>query len=294
MTDILAEFFFNPIFDRTGYNAVNTLAYAMIALVAIYAAWRLFRYWKTDFTGNGFLLGVGAFVLFGASARVVTDLSDAGGFAIASHWGGWLGTAYAAIGQSGIFDYGYLTVTPGIYLVTAALFLFSFALGKALGSKWFCAWAGLALSIPCLLLLVPFLSHMYYGLIAIAIASIGAFVCWEILKRFGKMKLGIHQKLAIFGQGLDGAATFVVIDLFSRESGKEYFEQHVLSAGIGESTPLGFFLFFIVKLALASAIVYFLSKEKMDTGDKAFVLILVGVMGFGPGIRDLLRMVAGT
>jgi len=294
MEDIIAEFFLNPIADKTGYNAVNTLAYAVIALFAIYLIWRAFRAWKIDFSSREFLLGVGAFVLFGASARVVTDLSDAGGFTIASHWGGALGAVYSAVEQSGVFHYGYLTVTPGIYLVTAAFFLLSIALGKSMKQEWFCAYAGCLLSLPCLLLLIPFMAHIYYGVLALVVASIGALVSWEILKRIGKMELGIHQKLAILGQALDGAATFVVIDIFAKENGKNYFEQHVLSAGIGESTPFGFFLFFLVKVALASAIVYFLSKEKMRAGDMAFVLILVGVMGFGPGIRDLLRMVAGT
>ena len=49
-----------------------------------------------------------------------------------------------------------------------------------------------------------------------------------------------------------------------------------------------------MKVALATAIVYFLGKEKMDARDKALVLIVVAIMGFAPGMRDLLRMLAGT
>ena len=68
----------------------------------------------------------------------------------------------------------------------------------------------------------------------------------------------------------------------------------VRSSGIGTATPLGFFLFFLVKIALASAIVYFIRKEKMDKSDLALVLLVVAIMGFAPGIRDALRMLCGT
>ncbi len=294
MGDFVSDYFIGPIFDRTGYNAINTLTYAIVALFAIYAIWRAFKAWKIDFSSREFLFGVGAFVLFGASARVLTDLSDAGAFAVAAKTAGALAPAYSAIYASGIFSYGYLTVTPGIYLVTAALYLLSVALSKAMKQGMFCAYAGALLSLPCILLLLPFMAHLYYGALAIAIAAAGSLAAWEVLRRAGGMELGLHQRLAIFGQALDGAATFVVIDIFGKETGRNYFEQHILSAGIGESTPLGFFFFFLVKVALASAIVYFLGKEDMKAQDKAFVLILVGVMGFGPGLRDLFRMVAGT
>ncbi|MCX6772273.1 MAG: DUF63 family protein, partial [Candidatus Micrarchaeota archaeon] len=133
-----------------------------------------------------------------------------------------------------------------------------------------------------------------YFLLGIVIAAVGSLASFFLLKKFAKLELGLHEKLAIFGQALDGAATFVVIDIFSAQTGKGYFEQHVLSGGIGTATPLGFFLFFLVKVSLATAIVYFLKKEKMDARDAALVLIVVAIMGFAPGIRDLLRMLAGT
>jgi uncharacterized membrane protein len=294
MQDFVREYFVNPIFERTGYNAVNTLAYAAIALACLYAIWRLLQKAKFDFSSRDFLLAVAAFVLFGSTCRVLTDLSDSGSIASAAQWGGLLGQAYSAIGASGIFTYGYLTVTPGIYLVTAALFLASLASGIVMRKPCFAACAGLLLWLPCALFLLPFASHWWHFAIAILLAGIGSAACFFLLQKFWNIRLGLHEKLAIAGQALDGAATFVVIDVFSKETGKNYFEQHVLSSGIGTATPLGFFLFFLVKLSLATVIVYFLSKEKMDAKDRAFILIIVAVMGFAPGIRDALRMLAGT
>ena len=217
-----------PVFERTGYNLVNTVVYAAIALGALYLIWKFLKRKGFDFASKDFLYGVGAFVLFGSTARVLTDLSDAG------HSLGVL---------SPIFGYGYLTVTPGIYIVTAMLFLFSIAIGRAMKQPRFPVYAGLLLWLPCLLLLIPFMQNFGYFLLGTAIAAAGALVSYFLLKKFAKQELGLHEKLAILGQALDGAATFIVIDVFSKASGKGYFEQHVLSGGIGTATPLGFFLF---------------------------------------------------
>jgi len=279
MADFVTDYFISPIWERTGYNPVNTLVYAAIAIVSLYFIWRFLKRKEFDFASRDFLYGASAFVLFGSTARVITDLSDAG-------------TPFGAL--SSIFTYGYLTVTPGIYVVTAALFLLSIAIGRAMHNSRFPMYAGMALWLPCLLLLIPHMKHFDYFLLGLGIAVVGALAAYWLLKKFAKVELGLHEKLAIAGQALDGAATFVVIDIFSKASGKDYFEQHVLSGGIGTATPLGFFLFFLVKVSLASLIVYFLSKEKMDSKDAALVLIVVGIMGFAPGIRDLLRMLAGT
>ena len=205
-----------------------------------------------------------------------------------------LAPIYMSLLSSGIFKYGFLTVTPGIYIVTAALFLLSLAIAGAMKRLMFASYAGFLLWLPIFLLVLPFASQWVFAALCIALAAAGAYAAFFLLERLGKLKLTIYEKLAIGGQALDGAATFVVIDIFSKETGKDYFEQHVLSAGIGSATPLGFFLFFLIKIALASAIVYFLRKEKMDKSDVALVLLVVAIMGFAPGIRDALRMLCGT
>ena len=291
---VLEDYFIAPIVEKTGYNAVNTLAYAAVAIGALYLIWRFMKGKKYDFSSPAFLCAVCAFVLFGSTCRVLTDLSDAGAVAGMAASASPLAPLYAALHSSKIFDYGFLTVTPGIYLVTAALFLLSLAIAMAMKQDMFAAYAGFLLWLPIFALVLPFASHWAFFALAVAIAAAGAHAVFFALERVGKIKLSIYEKLAIGGQALDGAATFVVIDIFSKASGKGYFEQHVLSAGIGESTPLGFFLFVPIKIALAGAIVYFLRKEKMEKSDVALVLLVVAIMGFAPGIRDVLRMLCGT
>lgn len=290
----LEDYFITPIVEKTGYNAINTLVYAAIAIAALYLIWRFMKARGLDFSGRGFLFAVAAFVLLGSTCRVLTDLSDSGAVAAMAASGGTLAPLYAALQSSGAFAYGFLTVTPGIYVVTAALFLLSLAMGSVLKRDMFAAYAGFAMWLPVFLLEVPFMAHWQFLLLALAVGAAGTLAAFFLLSKAGKIRLGTHEKLAITGQALDGAATFVVIDVFARETGRGYFEQHVLSAGIGEATPLGFFLFFLVKIALASLVVYFLRKEKLEKGDAALVLLAVAVMGFAPGIRDALRMLCGT
>jgi uncharacterized membrane protein len=80
--------------------------------------------------------------------------------------------------------------------------------------------------------------------------------------------------------------------VFSQISGKQYFEQHVFSAALGEIFG-GFVGFFILKIMIGFAAAYLISKEKMDEEDKNFVILVLLIMGFAPGIRDILRMTVG-
>ncbi|MEM4554257.1 MAG: DUF63 family protein [Candidatus Anstonellaceae archaeon] len=287
MEDFIQEYFLNPIADRSGYNLVNTLTYAAIALALLYVIWRVLKK-RVDFSSSDFLLSLAAFVLFGSTCRVVTDLADSGALAEAAAQGGVAGRIFQA--AQGIFSYGYLTVTPGIYVVTALVFFASLWSARLLGNVRLAAYFGAAIWAACLLLVLPFAKYWEYFALAILVAAASAAGVFWLFKR----KLMLQEKLAIAGQALDGATTFVVIDIFAEHTGKRYFEQHVLSAVIGTATPFGFLLFLAVKVLLAALVVHALHKEAIDSNEKAFVLAVVAVIGFAPGIRDGLRMLAGT
>ena len=68
------DYFVSPIIEKTGYNAINTLVYAAIAIAALYIIWRAMKARKFDFASQGFLYAVAAFVLFGSTCRVLTCL----------------------------------------------------------------------------------------------------------------------------------------------------------------------------------------------------------------------------
>jgi uncharacterized membrane protein len=115
MSDFITDFFINPIAERTGYNMFNTLFYASLAIIAVYLLWLLFQKSKIRID-NDFFYGVLTFVLFGSTARVVTDAVDAGTLTAVT-------PLHKLILDSGFYQYGFITVTPGIYVVVAAILL---------------------------------------------------------------------------------------------------------------------------------------------------------------------------
>src|SRR3989338_8041275 len=102
MEDFLYTNYIAPILDKTGYNPINTLTYALIALISLYIIRALFKKYNITVDRN-FVYSVVPFVLFGSTLRVVTDSIDAGTFKAIT-------PIHKLILDSHIYDYGYLTV----------------------------------------------------------------------------------------------------------------------------------------------------------------------------------------
>ncbi len=287
MDNFIYDYFVSPIWDRTGYNIVNTLVYAAIAIVAVYVIGRILK--GRVRMDEAFVKGVLCFVLFGSTMRVVTDSIDNGVFKPVTPVHQW-------VLESHLLDYGYFTVTPGIYVVTAALLLASLAILHRLGKPQWLGYVGLALWLPNFLLLVPFMKYAAYAVPVLLLAAIPAYLAYRWLK-------DRVLALIVAGQALDGAATFFVIDIFSKIVNISYFEQHVISSAIGQMFG-SFFPFYLIKVGIASAAAYILSKEpeEMEASflswrfamDRYYLALVIIIMGFAPGIRDLLRMVVGA
>ncbi|MFA5107916.1 MAG: DUF63 family protein [Candidatus Micrarchaeia archaeon] len=306
LDNIISQYFVAPIMDKTGYNLVNTLTYALIAIVALYFIWRYFEKKKIDIDAS-FFAGAIAFTIFGACARVIVDSVDSGVMAQAAQtfgagtvaneiaggaylfgFNGAISNGYFTILSSHVFDYGFLTVSPGIYIVVATLFLICILIEKKLGIKYWAAIVGGALAILNLIILAPMMAHLIYGLIVVVLALAATLIAKYVAK-LDKPEL----LLGVFGQGLDGAATWVAIDWFGKAQGIIYSEQHPISRAIGMSTPLGFGMFFLLKIVFVIVAIKLISSEK-DSRMKMIALLAIAIMGLAPGIRDMLRMMAGT
>ncbi|MBU0532673.1 DUF63 family protein [Patescibacteria group bacterium] len=276
MENFIYDYFIAPIWQKTGYNAVNTLTYAVIAIAAIYLIHRLLK--GRVQINRGFVQSVLAFVLLGSTMRVVTDSIDTGVFKPIT-------PIHEFVLNSHLFDYGYLTVSPGIYIVTAALLFISMAILYKIKKMELLGYIGLALWLPYFLLLVPFMEYAIFAIPILVLAAVPTYFAVVYFK---------HKVIAaiVAGQALDGAATFFVIDYFSKISGIKYFEQHVFSSFIGDVLDT-YFTFYLLKAVIAFAAAYVLVKEKMDQEDKYYVALVLMIMGFAPGIRDILRMVIG-
>jgi len=278
MSDFITDFFINPIAERTGYNMFNTLFYASLAIIAVYLLWLLFQKSKIRID-NDFFYGVLTFVLFGSTARVVTDAVDAGTLTAVT-------PLHKLILDSGFYQYGFITVTPGIYVVVAAILLICVAILNHFQKMQYLKYIGLALFAFHFILLLPFMQYWMHAIPVLLMAAIPFAIAYYFFRN-------VPSSLVVGAQALDGAATFYIIDIFSPLSGIQYFEQHVVSRAVGELMDT-YLLFYLIKIAIAFAAAYFVGKEKLSDDEKRYILLIFIIIGLAPGLRDLLRMVAGT
>lgn len=278
MADFFYDNFIDPIMSRTGYNPVNTATYAIIALASVYVIYILLKK-KGIEIDKKFVYSILPFVLLGSTIRVVTDSIDSGIFK-------GIGPIHQLVLDSHIYDYGVVTASPGIYLVTAAILFLSMIILRLL-KKWeLLPYVAIVLWAPHFLLLVPFMTYFLYAIPILILAAIPGYAAYKYFK-------SEMAGLIVGGQALDGAATFFTIEIFSQLTGRTYFEQHVVSSFIGDN--FGYFGFYLLKVALATLISYvIITDKKAEEKEKWYIGLLVIIMGFAPGIRDVLRMVIGT
>lgn len=281
MENFIFQYYIKPILSYEGYNMVNTITYAIIALVALFVIYKLFRRHNIQ-VNEGFIYAVIPFVLLGSTVRVITDSIDNGKFLPIT-------PIHKLVLDSHIYDYGFLTSSPGIYVVIglAFLLLVSLLAGGNNKNQKILMYIGLALWLPNFLLLVPFMGNFAFAGAIVLLALVPGAICWKL---FGNR----IYALMVGAQALDGGATFLILDFGERFLGLRYFEQHVISNGL-----CGLFgtcaTFYIAKIAISGAAAYLLSNEKEASSDeKYFIALVIIIMGLAPGLRDILRMMVGA
>ncbi len=280
--------FFDTITYHCGYNQVNTLAYALIAFIFLYIIYKEFSKTGLTFT-KGLTYAIIPFVLFGATARVVTDSIDTGAMQAFVDSGNILSPIYSLIMQTHIYDYSILTTSPGVYFVTAFLLLASIFILHRYGKLNLLPYVGITLWLPHLLILLPlifasqfFPINIIYWILIIALTILSAAVAYYLFKKIG---VDTFASFLVLSHALDGSATFVVIDLFGKITGKGYFEQHVVPnfiASLFEFTGFGFFFFFIVKVLFSFAAAYIIDKDAGTKNEKFFLFLVIIILGLAP------------
>lgn len=285
MAGFIEDYFISPLWDRTGYNLVNTLVYAGIALAAAFVLYKLLKREKIGIDAK-FVASIIPFILFGSTARVITDSVDTGVMALHAD-----NPIADFILGARFYDYSYLTVTPGIYVVVGLITIAAVFGFNRIKRPDLIAPLGIALWLTQVALLSPVLTYWSFALMALVLALGAAGLGYIALQKLGAAS--VPGALVVLGHALDGAATFVIIDVFGPAVGKPYFEQHVLSRAIGfiGDTMLSFFA---VKVLFATAAVLLVQREASDAQERNFVLLLLMIFGLAPGVRDILRMLAGA
>jgi uncharacterized membrane protein len=290
VNEFIDAYFVRPVYDRTGYNIINTVVYATIALLFAFIFFKILKREKVKLDEK-FILRVIPFILLGSTVRVVTDATGDVAAGLPNQFlqnGSALLGLYGSVGSSHIYDYSFFTTTPGIYVVIGMLTFLSIIFFNRVKRMDLLPLFALILLLPHLILLLPLMKYWFHFLLIVLLSLIGLFSGKLLFERM-RMKAGLSQLLAVFSHSLDGAASYVAIDILS---GK-YFEQHVISGALG--TIFGtMFAFYVVKVLFSSLAVWIVETSDDKRDEKNYILLLLIIFGLAPGVRDALRLLAGV
>jgi uncharacterized membrane protein len=284
ISDFFYKYYIDPIKNGQAYNVVDTLTYAIILVIGVYILYR----WmssspylaESGFTFDyRFILATVPYVILGGLVRVIEDTGM-----ITSDW-------------------KYLLITPLIYFtlfffVIGVMFLSRYLTLKGITQNFFqfYAFAGVvAMVIASIILLAWSTTHHGVDLFILAIIPLmgitATAIVWGVMKyvlKWNYVSDPVYLTL-LFGQLLDASATSYGIDF---HPSVQYVEQHVVGSALIDMTGTALVMFPLKLLVLFPA-VYVMEMYRKEANPAFWHLVLLAmiVVGFAPGVRDMVRMV---
>ncbi|MEK6977357.1 MAG: DUF63 family protein [Candidatus Hydrothermarchaeota archaeon] len=254
---LLREYFIDPIYQGTGYNAVNTVVYGLLLGFGIMACDGLVRRLGLRIDRR-FLV---ALLPFLALASVLRSLVDAQ-----------------------LLPRSFFLITPGIFILVAALAAGALLIGKALPGRfrypYGTAAIGLALLVYPAYILIPHVkSYMPFLQIALLLAAATALTVIA-LRRTG---WGDPFVEAIFvAHLLDASATIVAVEYYG------FWEEHVFEDFLIQAVGTAYVIlpFKLLVLVLVTAFL----RRTLEGDSLRFWYFALFVLGFAPGLRDTLTV----
>jgi uncharacterized membrane protein len=278
--DFINEYFLNPILSNGWFNPVNSIAYGVILVIAVYGVFKMLRKMKIRIDRK-FLYAIIPFILWGSSTRVLHD---------AAYYG-------ALTGALGDFYSLPVFPTPGSYFITFTLALIvlviSIAIQKYAGFPYWKIMlvAGVALDIINFALMprfyfIPML--MILGITALWIALF--LLLYKFSEKTGfailKQVFTLENSAILSAHMLDASATYVALAFFG------YAEQHPLPRFlIDMSNPAAMFL---LKLVVLIPVLYVIDRYSEKGEFRNFLKIVIFILGLAPGLRDAIRLMVGV
>ena len=284
ISDFFYKYYIDPIKNGQAYNVVDALTYAIILVIGVYVLYR----WMSSSTylaqsgfkfDYQFILATVPYVVLGGLVRVIEDTGM-----ITSDW-------------------RYLLITPLIYFtlfffVIGVMFLSRYLTLKGITQNFFqfYAFAGVAaMVIASLVLLTWSTTHHGVDLFILAIIPLmgitATAIVWAVMKyvlKWTYVSDPVYLTL-LFGQLLDASATSYGIDF---HPSVQYVEQHVVGSALIDMTGTALVMFPLKLLVLFPA-VYVMEMYRKEANPAFWHLVLLAmiVVGFAPGVRDMVRMV---
>jgi uncharacterized membrane protein len=286
MSNIIQEYFVDPILQNGWYNPINTAVYAILLVLGVYLVYMMLRRMDVHIDRN-FFLAILPFIFWGSTTRVLHDAA----------YMGMLSPGLNSFYDSPVFP------TPGSYIITFALalavllasLLVQRAAGGSKGNWRLPYWkamlaAGLVLDAVNMAIM-PYATLLPYALI------LGVTLLWGAAFYFPAGALrrwipGVRKLISPVNAGilaahfLDATATVTALSLFG------YLEQHVVPRFFFPF--IGPFAMFFLKAAVVLPVLWIIDRYAEDGDFKNFLKIVVLILGLAPGLRDMIRLGAGV
>jgi len=284
ISDFFYKYYIDPIRYQQPYNIVETLTYAIILIIGVYLLYRWMS--RSTWLADGgiaidgtFVLATLPYVVLGGVLRVIQDTGMIVG------------------------DIQFAIVTPFIYFVLFFYTITMLALSRYLYLEnltkkplSFYSGAGIASTVVIALVLLAWgMNHTHVDVMVLAIilamAITSTLLVWGFMRYVLKWEYvadPLYQAL-LFGQLLDASATSYGIDF---HPAVHYIEQHVVGSGLIDLTGTAFVMF-PLKLVVLFPAIYIMQLYRKEANQTFWHLILFAmiVVGMGPGIRDMTRMI---
>ncbi|WP_321420594.1 DUF63 family protein [uncultured Methanomethylovorans sp.] len=276
VSGFINTYYIDPILHDEGYNIVNTLTWAIILGLCIFAVVRLLK--KLDIQANNrFIAAIVPFVLAGSSMRVYED--------------------------AGIIQYPFnlLLITPIIYFVVFFITLGCLIIAKTISKKWagksmesiFASMGALWFFFNISLLLS--FQRIVLPMVLIYILGLGTLATlfvYFVAKKVGFEVLTDKLNISIlYAHMLDASSTFIGVDMLG------YYEKHVLPSYLIDLTGTAFVMY-PLKLAIFIPVLYIIDTNFDEDAEsrnlRTFVKLVILVLGLSPACRNTIRMVFGV
>jgi uncharacterized membrane protein len=265
------QYYIHPIVNSgEGYNPVNTITYAIILGISLFALLKIMDILKIKLDER-FVISTAPYILFGASLRVIQDV--------------------------GVVQppFSYLFITPLVYVlaaaITAAVLLTCLALERKGVIKDYTKpyfWTGVAGIVLVLgILATKQVNAWWWAPIVIAsLAFTFTGVIYLLARHFKWDFLTNRLNVAILGAHMfDASSTFTAIDIVGG-----FAEKHVVPVFFINYTHTAFVMY-ALKLAVFIPVIYLIEKYfKEDPQLYYAIKFVLLVLGFGPGIRNTLEL----
>ena len=208
------------------------------------------------------------------------------------------GPLFHALLAAGVLPRGgllaYLATEPPIYLTTGVLAALALLLGRVARQP---LWAPLAVGLlalaPLVVLAAP---HVRAGAAAqagllLVMATVPAVLLAALYVRLRRTDPFPAVAAVVWAHALDGATTWMVLrDPFGMGFAT-FDERNPVSRALVETS--NGWPYFAVKLALPLVLLALLNVEEHERRLRAFLLFAVFVLGFGPGMSNLMQVMFG-